>query len=62
MREFQQGIQKRNYYIIVSIIIVLMAMGVVIDNLVNERFFIHGAMVVIVSVSLLLTLCMKLLG
>ncbi|WP_175990141.1 HAMP domain-containing sensor histidine kinase [Bacillus sp. Marseille-Q1617] len=54
MREFQQGIQKRNYYIIVSIIIVLMVMGVVIDNPVNDRFVVHGAMVFIVSVCLLL--------
>jgi two-component system, sporulation sensor kinase B len=54
MREFQNGIQKRNYYIIVSSIIVLMVMGVVVDNPFNARFIVHGAMVVIVSVCLLL--------
>jgi two-component system, sporulation sensor kinase B len=54
MREFQSGIQKRNYYIIVSGIILLMVMGVVVDNPLNLRFIIHGAIVVIVSVCLLL--------
>jgi two-component system, sporulation sensor kinase B len=54
MREFQNGIQKRNYYMIVSGIIVLMVMGVVVDNALNLRFIIHGAIVVIVSVCLLL--------
>ncbi|MEL3970856.1 HAMP domain-containing sensor histidine kinase [Rossellomorea oryzaecorticis] len=54
MREFQNEIQKRNYYIIVSGIIVLMVMGVVVDNPFNVRFIIHGAIVVIVSACLLL--------
>jgi two-component system, sporulation sensor kinase B len=54
VKEFQNGVQKRNYYMIVSAIIVLMVLGVVVDNPLNERFFIHGAMVMIVAFCLLL--------
>jgi two-component system, sporulation sensor kinase B len=54
MREFQHGLHKKNYYLIVSVIIILMAIGLVVDNPVNAGFIIHGVMVVILSVCLLL--------
>ncbi|QTC40377.1 HAMP domain-containing histidine kinase [Bacillus sp. V3] len=54
MKEFQDGLHKKNYYLIVSVIIALMILGVVIDNTVNVRFIVHGLMVAIVSGCLLL--------
>jgi two-component system, sporulation sensor kinase B len=54
MREFQQSIQKRNYYLITSVLIFLMVMGVVVDNPMNWRVIVHGTMVVIISLCLLL--------
>jgi two-component system, sporulation sensor kinase B len=54
MKEFQDGIHKKNYYLIVSVIIALMVLGVVIDNTLNSRFIAHSVMVTIVSACLLL--------
>ncbi|OIU69752.1 sensor histidine kinase [Rossellomorea aquimaris] len=54
MKEFQDGLHKKNYYLIVSVIIALMVLGVVIDNTVNMRFIAHGLMVAVVSGCLLL--------
>ncbi|MGR3765948.1 ATP-binding protein [Rossellomorea sp. NS-SX7] len=54
MREFQHGLQKKNYYMIISVIIVLMVLGVVVDNPFDSRFVIHGGMVFIVAFCLLL--------
>jgi two-component system, sporulation sensor kinase B len=47
-------LHKRNYYLIVSIIIILMVVGLVVDNPVNAGFIIHGLMVGILSICLLL--------
>ncbi len=54
MKEFQDGLHKKSYYLIVSVIIALMVLGVVIDNTVNMRFIAHGLMVTVVSGCLLL--------
>ncbi|OAT81042.1 two-component sensor histidine kinase [Bacillus sp. MKU004] len=54
MREFQSGIQKRIYFVTVSVVITLMVLGVVVNNPVNIRFFIHGVFVLIVAACLLL--------
>ncbi|QWC22495.1 HAMP domain-containing histidine kinase [Bacillus haikouensis] len=54
MKEFQDGLHKKNYYLIVSVIIALMVMGVVINNPMNDRYITHAVMVVIVSACLLL--------
>ncbi|WP_064094095.1 sensor histidine kinase [Rossellomorea aquimaris] len=53
MKEFHDRLHKKYYYTIVSFIIVLMVMGVVIDNPFNSRFIIHGLMVAIISACLL---------
>jgi two-component system, sporulation sensor kinase B len=54
MKEFQDGFNKKNYYLIVLVMIILMVMGVVINNPMNDRYFLHAAMVVIVSACLVL--------
>lgn len=54
VREFQSGIQKRIYFVTVSVVITLMVLGVVVNNPVNIRFFIHGVFVLIVAACLLL--------
>jgi two-component system, sporulation sensor kinase B len=54
MRELRHRLHKKNYYLIVSVIIALMILGVVVNNQINNRFIIHCVIVVVVSFCLLL--------
>ncbi len=54
MREFHDRLHKKYYYIIASAIIVLMVIGLVINNTLDSRFILHGVMVAVVSICLLL--------
>ncbi|MCA1065782.1 HAMP domain-containing sensor histidine kinase [Rossellomorea sp. AcN35-11] len=54
MKEFQGRLHKKYYYTIVSVIIILMVMGWLIDNPVNLGFGMHGVMVFVISFCLLM--------
>ncbi|MBN8191225.1 HAMP domain-containing histidine kinase [Bacillus sp. NTK074B] len=54
MKEFQESLHKKYYYLIISFIILLMTVGLLIDNQLNSGFVIHGVMVIIISLCLVL--------
>ncbi|MDR4937954.1 HAMP domain-containing sensor histidine kinase [Rossellomorea marisflavi] len=54
MREFRERFHKRNYYTVAVVSIILMIIGVIVDNPAGSGIAVHGIMVVIISVCLLL--------